>query len=280
MQNNQQVAKAEIFRTLHFGNEMLLLPNVWDVLTAKLMENMKFPAIATASAAISYSNGYADGENFPLSDLNVLLKRIVKAVNIPVTADIESGYATDLSALEKNLIQIISTGIAGVNIEDTNPKTKEIYSIEEQAERIKLIREVANRMGVPIFINAKTDVYLSKYVNEVDRVHETIKRGVAYKMAGADGLYPIAITSSESISAIIHETKLPINILAFKDAPSLKILDNIGVARVSIASGLLKSGTDAIIKSANNFKNLQDYSTILSSEITGAYLNQIIKSNQ
>ena len=78
MQNNQQVAKAEIFRTLHFGNEMLLLPNVWDVLTAKLMENMKFPAIATASAAISYSNGYADGENFPLSDLNVLLKRIVK----------------------------------------------------------------------------------------------------------------------------------------------------------------------------------------------------------
>lgn len=278
--SKSQTEKAILFHQLHHNNEMLLLPNIWDILSAKIIQNLDFKAIATASAAISYSNGLLDGENYPFTQLLTMLKKTVENVNLPVTADIESGYADNINQLEENIKQLILTGIVGVNIEDTNKLTKELYTIEQQCERIKIIRKVADKYNIPLFINARTDVYLNSnlFSSEEERLFETIKRGLAYSNEGANGFYPIAITSADSIKQIVQQIKLPINILAYVDAPPLKTLKELKVARVSIASGLLKVGIEAIINSANKFKELDDYASFLSLNINNDFVKKIIKS--
>ena len=136
-----QKSKAEIFRGLHHS-EMLVLPNIWDSLGAALLEKLAYPAIATASASIALVNGYNDGENIPFTDLLVLLKKITSSVNIPVTADIESGYANTNTELQKNIELLIETGIAGINIEDSDKKNNTLFPTEIQCERINLIKKL------------------------------------------------------------------------------------------------------------------------------------------
>lgn len=157
--SNQQI-KAKQFHQLHHAEEMLVFPNVWDCLGAKLLESLDYPAIATASASIAYTNGYLDGEIFSFDQLLELLKQITSSVNLPVTSDIESGYATTDKQLEENIQQLIETGIVGINIEDTDKESGELYAIETQCNRIRLIKKVSEEMGISLFINARTDVYI------------------------------------------------------------------------------------------------------------------------
>ena len=124
-----------------------------------LLENLGYPAVATASASVAFSNGYDDGENIPFNALLTLLKKIAGSVQIPVSADVESGFATDEVALTKNMRQLIETGIVGINIEDTDKKTNSLLPVHVQSQRIKALREVAKEMDIPLFINARTDVY-------------------------------------------------------------------------------------------------------------------------
>ncbi|HLG41415.1 MAG TPA: isocitrate lyase/phosphoenolpyruvate mutase family protein, partial [Chitinophagaceae bacterium] len=147
-----QQEKAMQFYNLHYSGELLVLPNVWDCLGAMLLENIGYSAVATASASIAYTNGYDDGENIPFDDLLILLKKIADSVNLPVTADIESGFAENDIQLEKNIRRIIETGIVGINIEDSDKKTKTLLPIAIQSDRIRLIKRVSNEMGVSLFI--------------------------------------------------------------------------------------------------------------------------------
>lgn len=282
MQHTSQTEKARLFHSLHYNGNMLLLPNVRYVLSAKIIESLGFPAIATASAAISNSNGYSDGENLPFGDFVSILKKIVNAVKVPVTADIESGYTSDLNTLENNIRQLTSIGIVGINIEGSNAKTKETYSIEEQCDRIKTIRKVADEMGVPLFINARTDAFLYSNENatEEEKLNEIIKRGKAYQLAGADGLYPILATSIESINSIVQETNMPVNILGFENAPALQELRGIKVARVSLGSGLLNSAIVAIVKTATNCKKMKDYADFLSNEKIELDIENLLKNKE
>src|SRR5665213_2754646 len=151
-----QQAKALLLHELHHNGKMLVLPNIWDPLGAALIENLEYPAIATASASIAFTNGYDDGEKMPFNDLLTLLTKIAKSVNIPVTADIESGYANTDAELQKNMEMLINTGIVGINIEDTNKQSGDLYTIERQCQRIRLIRKVSEDMGIQLFINART----------------------------------------------------------------------------------------------------------------------------
>src|SRR5262249_40940639 len=121
-----QQQKANQFRDLHHSGRLLILPNIWDPLGALLLENLGFHAVATASASVAFSNGYDDGENIPFNTLLTLLKRITASVNIPVSADIESGFAADEVTLKKNMRQLIETGIVGINVEDTDKKTNSL----------------------------------------------------------------------------------------------------------------------------------------------------------
>ncbi|MEO8416003.1 MAG: isocitrate lyase/phosphoenolpyruvate mutase family protein, partial [Ginsengibacter sp.] len=156
----QQKEKATYFRELHYTGKMLVLPNIWDPIGALLLESLEYPAVATASASVAYANGYNDGENIPFNDLLILLNKITGNVAIPVTADIESGYADNDIQLRKNIQLLIDTGIAGINFEDTDKKTNALLPVETQCNRIRLIRKVSDEKGIPLFINARTDVYL------------------------------------------------------------------------------------------------------------------------
>lgn len=130
--------KAEHFHKLHHTGKILMLPNIWDTLGALLMESLEYPAVATASAAIAFANGYNDGEKIPFNDLLILLKKITDSVSVPVTADIESGYAGSDTQLQQNIKLIIDAGIVGINIEDTDNKTNKIQSVETQCNKIRL----------------------------------------------------------------------------------------------------------------------------------------------
>jgi 2-methylisocitrate lyase-like PEP mutase family enzyme len=275
MQN--QKAKAERFRELHH-NGMLVLPNIWDSLGAALLEKLTYPAVATASASIAFVNGYNDGENIPFPDLLVQLKKITGSVNIPVSADIESGYANTNSELQRNIELLIETGIVGINLEDSDKKNNTLFAIEMQCERILLIKKVAAETGIPLFINARTDVYLKgkDFLSEEEKFNETIKRGKAFTGAGADCFFPILMTQKTAIQNLIAELRCPINIIAVAGAPDLKTLSEIGVARVSLGPGFLKIAIRTMKEIAEKLINYEGIEQITGNEITTDYLKNLI----
>jgi 2-methylisocitrate lyase-like PEP mutase family enzyme len=273
-----QKAKAELFWELHHSGKMLVLPNIWDSLGALLLEKLTYPAIATASASIALVNGYNDGENIPFTDLLILLKKITGSVNIPVTADIESGYANTNTELQKNIELLIETGIAGINFEDSDKKNNTLFPIEIQCERIKLIRKVAAEMGIPLFINARTDVYIKgkDFVSEEEKFNETVTRGKAYKDAGADGFFPILMIQKTAIQNLMAELNCPINIIAIAGVPDLKTLHEMGVARVSLGPGFLKIAIRTMKEIAEKLKNYEGIEEITGNEITTDYLKNLL----
>ena len=273
-----QQAKAQQFHKLHYGAKMLVLPNVWDPLGALLLQSLDYPAVATASASIAFANGYKDGEQIPFNDVLELFSKIVKNVNIPVTADIESGYASTEILLQENIKQLIATGIVGINIEDTDKETNTLFSIEKQCDRISLIKEISAEMGISLFINARTDVYIDK--NEFNapesKLEETLKRGLAYKKAGADCIFPLAIRQEREIKILVEQLQMPINVLTIHGIPELKILQEIGVARVSLGPSLLKLAVRAMKDIALKLNTLDGLPTITENEITSDYLNDLV----
>jgi 2-methylisocitrate lyase-like PEP mutase family enzyme len=281
MNNNLQKEKAELFRELHYTGKMLVFPNVWDTLGALLMESLDYPAIATASAAIAFANGYNDGENIPFNDLLTLLKKITASVNIPVSADIESGYANSDLQLQENIKLLIDAGVVGINIEDTDRKTNTLQSAEFQCNKIYLIRKVADETGIPLFINARTDVYLHKkdLAKSKTQLNEVINRGLAYKEAGADGFFPIAITNTDDIKEIISRVKLPLNIITIPGIPDLKTLSKSGVARISLGPAFFKVAIKAMKGIATELKDYDGLLSITENEITTEDLKNLVNKN-
>lgn len=281
LNNHSQQAKAKQFHALHHSKKMLVFPNIWDPLGAILLESMQYPAIATASASAAYTNGYNDGEHLPFIDLLKLLTKIVSSVAIPVTADIESGYADNDQQLQENIKQLIATGIVGINIEDTDKKTGVLIPIEIQCQKIRLIKSVSADMGIPLFINARTDVYIHgrEFATAESKLEETLKRGLAYKNAGADCLFPIVVKELNDIKKLVEHLQMPINILTIPGIPELNILQEIGVARVSLGPSLLKIAVRAMKDLALKLQNLEGLSDITSNEITNDYLKNLINKN-
>lgn len=276
--NSSQKEKAEQFRALHHSGKMLILPNTWDVLGALLMEDLEYPAVATASAAIAYANGYDDGEQIPFTDLLTLLKKICAAVDLPVTADIENGYADTDDQLQEKIRALIGSGITGINIEDTDAKTHQLHSAENQCRRIRLIRKLAGKMDIPLFINARTDIYLHEAIFPAPaaRLEEIIKRGLAYRDAGADGFFPILLRKEEEIKKIIAAVNLPLNILTLPGIPELKTLSGLGVARISLGPSLLKIAIRSMRQVAMQLKDQEGLTAITENEISSDYLKKLV----
>lgn len=279
--SDSQEIKAKKFYQLHHSGKMLVFPNVWDSLGAALLESLHYPAIATASASIAFTKGYNDGEYLPFNDLLTDLTKIVSSVNIPVTADIESGYASSDKELVENIKRFISTGIAGINIEDTNKETGSLNSIENQCNNIHLIKNVSLEMGISLFINARTDVYIhgNEFETAEAKLEETIKRGLAYKNAGADCYYPILMRQEKDIKKTVEQLQIPINILTIPGIPELNILNEIGVARVSLGPSFLKIAIKAMKDMAEKLNNLEGLSEITGNEITSDYLKNLVNKN-
>ena len=276
-QENIQPEKGKVLHELHHNGKLLILPNVWECSGAAMLENIGYPAIATSSSAVAGSNGYDDGENLPFSDLLNILGKIVRSVNVPVTADVESGYAKDNSMLAENIKKLINVGIAGINFEDSHHGEQKLIPVEEQCEKIFLIKKTASEMGMPLFLNARTDSYIkNNQLPDKEKLSQTIQRGKAYKEAGADCLYPITLKNRKDYETIIKEVGLPVNILLLPGIPGFSELKEAGVARLSLGGNFIKFVIGKMKNAAEELLNFNGMDEITNSSVTTDYLNKLI----
>ena len=186
MSKHSQQRKAKDLLRLHANGGLLVLPDVWNPIGARILAAKGYPAAATASAALSASMGYADGERIQRSTLIEFLGRIARSVEVPVTADIEAGYAGTPAELEETVRQVIGSGVVGINIEDSLEEGGALRSVTEQAARIAHLRRVADKLDLPLVINARIDCFLSALFADKSRaVEETVARAKAYSEAEA-----------------------------------------------------------------------------------------------
>jgi 2-methylisocitrate lyase-like PEP mutase family enzyme len=236
MSTAEQAAKAEAFRALHRAPPLLLMANAWDAVTARMFEAEGFAAVATTSGGVSWALGYADGEAAPWDEVVAQTARIARAVKVPVTADIEAGFGATPDAVGRSIADIIGTGAVGVNLEDGLRGAPPIRSIEDATARIRAAREAARAAGVPIVINARTDVYIKNLGDEESRFDEAVARGRAYLAAGADCFYPITLRDTATIGRLVQALQAPININVRAGYPGVAELEALGVARVTTAT--------------------------------------------
>jgi 2-methylisocitrate lyase-like PEP mutase family enzyme len=222
-------ARADQLRQLHSG-EMLVLPNVWDAASAQVVAKAGFPAVATASAAISAMLGYPDGEGAPWQEMFAAAGRVARAVSVPVTVDAEAGYGLQPREL---VDQLLGTGAVGCNLEDTDHRAGGLAAAGAHAQWLADVRSAADDAGVPVVINARVDTFLpASGVPEPDRVAEAIRRGRLYLDAGADCVYPIGVRHKHDIAALVSGLPGPVNGNT-GDELDLGTLRELGVARVS-----------------------------------------------
>ena len=230
-----QKEKADAFKALHVKGSPVILFNVWDAGSARAVEQAGAKAIATGSWSVAAANGFADGEEAPLELAIENIERIVASVSLPVTLDFEGGYATDLSELKENITKVIAAGAIGINFEDQVVGGEGLYSIEEQSARIAAVREAADKEGIPLYINARTDVFLKTYPakDTEEQLEETLRRGDAYAAAGGSGLFVPGIRDVGLIKILCERSPLPVNVMMLPDAAPTKSLAEQGVARIS-----------------------------------------------
>ncbi|YCH07040.1 isocitrate lyase/PEP mutase family protein [Arthrobacter sp. alpha11c] len=233
------VTKAELFHKLHdAGPTPLVLVNVWDAASARVVQEAGATAIATSSSAVSWSLGFRDGDHVPWGLAMAALGRVVGATKLPVTADIETGYGRTDDELRATVHGVLDAGAVGINIEDS--AAEPLTEINEQSRRIALIRAVADERGIPLFINARTDTYLSgQYPDSV--YDETLRRAESYLTAGADGMFVPGVVDLHVLHELSSKIPAPLNALAGVGAPSPLELHDAGIRRVSIGGNTAKA---------------------------------------
>ncbi|GAA2924544.1 MULTISPECIES: isocitrate lyase/phosphoenolpyruvate mutase family protein [Streptomycetaceae] len=253
---NTQADNARVFRSLHTAPAPLALANAWDVASARVIEAAGAPAIATTSAGVAWSLGSPDGDSLPRDRALELVGRIVAAVAVPVTADIEGGYGTDATSVAETVAGVIEAGAVGVNIEDgTRPPT-------ELAARLAAARQTAGRAGVDLFLNARIDTFLFGLGDPDTRLKETLARAHMYVDAGADGIFVPGITDTATITALVSDISVPLNVMAVPGAPTVAELGTLGVARVSLGSGVAQAAYAAARRAAQELFGTGDYASL------------------
>ena len=258
-----QKQKALAFHQLHRGPKTLLLPNVWDVASARLVEEAGYPAVATTSAGVAFSLGYPDGQKISREEMLARVARIAKAVRVPVTADAEAGYGNrpqDAAATAKGVIE---AGAVGMNFEDgTGDATHPLVDLSLQLEKIHAIREVASKAEVPLVLNARTDVYLDAVGEPEKRYELALQRAFAYRDAGADCVFVPGVRDPDTIARLVKDLKCPLNILAVLGSPPVAELEKLGVARVSLGSGPMRATMGLLRRLAEELKTSGTYSQL------------------
>jgi 2-methylisocitrate lyase-like PEP mutase family enzyme len=238
MTSEAQFRKAQLFRNMHDRKRILVLPNAWDAASARIFEAAGFAAVATTSAGLSYTAGFPDGELIPRDDMVTIVRWIARSLKVPVTADIEAGFAADAAGVLATVSAIIEAGAVGVNLEDSmRGATRALYDLPVAVERIRAARSAAERAGVPIVINARTDVFLLGIGEKSARFDLAVERLNAYRRAGADCLYPIGYFDAATVARLVQAIDGPINVMGVAGMPTVAELERLGVARVSTASG-------------------------------------------
>ena len=264
-----QNEKAARFRELHHGPKILVLPNAWDVASARIFEIAGFPAMGTTSAGVAASLGYPDGGLISRDEMLDVVRRIAAAVSIPVTADVEAGYSDPIATAKA----VVAAGAIGLNLEDAIPGTSDVLT--ELATQTAVISEI-KAANLPLVINARTDVYLAGIGDPSTRFARTVERLNAYYQAGADCLFAPGIRDPETIGALAREVRGPLNILAGVGSPPTQELQRLGVARVSVGSGASRAALGLVRRIALELLETGTYSAMTSDQVTFEEVNRML----
>src|SRR5712664_621276 len=275
-----QGRKAGELKKLHNGRRTLVLPNAWDVASARVLEELGYPAIATTSAGIAFAFGYPDGQRISREEMLDIVARIARAVHVPVTADMESGYGKTPADMADTAKAIIKAGAVGLNLEDVTGDTESSQvEIELQKEKIRTIREVSASQDVSLVINARTDVYLMPIGPEATRFERTVERLRAYRAAGADCVFAPGLTDREIIEKLVKAVAAPLNILVSPGCPPIPELQKIGVAGASVGSGVMRSTLGLVRRIGKELLETGTYSTVFEGAIPFAEVNALLEQS-
>jgi 2-methylisocitrate lyase-like PEP mutase family enzyme len=255
--------KAGKLRALHRRGHPLVLVNAWDAATARIFEKVGSEAIATTSAGIAFESGYPDGQKISRERMLEAVARICAAVSVPVTADMEAGYGDTPEEIHRTAVGVLEVGAVGLNLEDgTGRPEAPLADPALQVEKIRAVVAAGRLHGVPIVLNARTDVYLRQVGPEAGRLAEAIRRGEAYRGAGADCVFVPGVTDPAVIGALVKQLACPINVLAVAGSPSIAELARLGVARVSLGSGPMRAAMTQMQRLVEEVLSKGTYSTL------------------
>jgi 2-methylisocitrate lyase-like PEP mutase family enzyme len=234
-----QIEQANALRNLHIKGQPLIIFNIWDAGSAKAVQEIGAKVIGTGSWSVAAAHGFDDCEKLPFDLVLANLKRIIANVDLPVTIDLEGGYGKSPAEVQESVKRIIEVGAVGINFEDQVVGGEGMYSVEDQCARIQAIREAAEQISIPLFINARTDIFLQ--INPAhqsdNHLEEAIQRASAYAESGASGFFAPGLRNPKYIAKLCENSRIPVNIMVLPDTPSIKQLAELGVARISYGPG-------------------------------------------
>lgn len=251
-----QHEKAAAFHALHIPGTPLALANAWDGASAAVVAATGAPAVATTSAGVAWGLGAADGGRLDRDRAVALIRRVVDTVGVPVTADVEDGFGDDADAVAETVAQVIAAGAVGINIEDGPRDPAELVA------RIAAARRAADAAGIPLFVNARVDVFLFQLGAEQDRLGETLARAERYLAAGASGVFVPGVAAPETISALAEGIDAPLNVMAGPGAPTVADLAALGVARVSLGSAVAEAAYGLVRRAAEELAKSGTYTAV------------------
>jgi len=269
--------KAERLKQLHHGPKILVMANAWDAISARIVEEAGFPAVATTSAGVAAMLGYPDGERLTREEMLGMVARVARVVKVPVTADMEAGYGTTPAEMAETARAVVEAGAVGLNLEDvTGDGESSQVAMKLQVEKIGAMREASASAGVPLVINARTDVYLMPVGPEATRFERTVERLRAYAKAGAGCVFAPGVKDPETIGKLVKAVEAPLNILMMPGMPNLNELEKLGVARASIGSGLARAALGTARKIAKAMYERRDEWTMFADAIPYVDVNRLL----
>lgn len=277
MDKTLQAQKAALLKKLHYGPKILVLANAWDAVSARIVEEVGFPAVATTSAGVAATLGYPDGQRVSRDEMLEVVARVAHAVQAPVTADMEAGYGTTPAEMAETARGLIAAGAVGLNLEDmTGDDETSQVDVALQMEKIRAIREASAAAGVPLVVNARTDVYLMPIGPPETRFERTVERLRAYAKAGADCVFAPGLKDVGTIEKLVKVVDVPLNILLMPGAPNLNELENLGVARASIGSGLMRATLGTARKLAKAMLERRDDWSLFAEAVPYTEVNRLL----
>ncbi len=270
-----QEEKAEAFRELHHKDRILILPNAWDVPSARVFENEGFPAVATSSAAVMVSLGYPDGELISRHEYLAAVKRIAKVLSIPLSADAVAGFGRTSAEVASTARGLIRAGAVGLNIEDFEHSTKRLFTARSHVEKIKAIKKTGEAMRVPLVINARTDALRYATGGSSARFNEAVDRAISYRDAGADCVYPMGLVDLDQISSFVRALDFPVNVMVRKGLPPVKDLERAGVKRLSFGPSASYAALGLLRRISKEVRGTGTYGSLLEGVLTFDELNSL-----
>ncbi|TFH09619.1 MAG: isocitrate lyase/phosphoenolpyruvate mutase family protein [Candidatus Atribacteria bacterium] len=277
----RQFELAQQFRSLHEDRSVLLLPNVWDVVSAKLYENLGFSAIGTTSAGIAATLGLPDGQQMSIESTVRVIQQIARLARIPISADIEAGYADTPEGVADAAEAVIQAGAVGINLEDSLSACGAdhyagLIAQQLQEERIAAVRERADSMAIPLFINARVDALLIQMPSPEAAIEEAIARGNAYLRAGADGVFvpDMGDLAESSIQHLAREIHGPLNLIAGAATPPVATLRELGIARLSFGPRPMRTALWHLQEMAREWQTSGSYTRMLEGKLSYTQVNE------